>query len=60
MTTETNTTPTGKPSTVTLTIDISELNIIVGGLHELPYRVVDPVIKKIFQQAEAQLGPPQG
>jgi hypothetical protein len=46
--------------TVTLTVDVNELNIIMGGLQELPHRVVDPVLKKLFQQAQAQLGSPQG
>ena len=46
--------------TVTLTVDVNELNIIMGGLQELPHRVVDPVLKKLFQQAQAQLGKPQG
>jgi len=45
---------------VTLTVDVNELNIIMGGLQELPHRVVDPVLKKLFQQAQAQLGQPQG
>lgn len=46
------------PSTVTITIDVNELNIIMGGLQELPHRIVDPLLKKLFQQAQAQLGPP--
>lgn len=41
--------------TVTLTVDVNELNIIMGGLQELPHRVVDPLLKKIFQQAQSQL-----
>jgi hypothetical protein len=46
--------------TVNLTVDVNELNIIMGGLQELPHRIVDPVLKKLFQQAQAQLGQPQG
>ena len=46
--------------TVTLTVNVNELNIIMGGLQELPHRVVDPLLKKLFQQAQAQLGQPQG
>jgi hypothetical protein len=45
---------------VTLTVDVNELNVIMGGLQELPHRVVDPLLKKLFQQAQAQLGQPQG
>jgi hypothetical protein len=45
---------------VNLTVDVNELNVIMGGLQELPHRVVDPLLKKLFQQAQAQLGQPQG
>ena len=45
---------------VTLTVNVNELNVIMGGLQELPHRVVDPVLKKLFQQAQTQLGQPQG
>jgi hypothetical protein len=41
---------------LTLNVNVNELNIIIAGLQELPHRVVDPIIKKIFQQAQAQLG----
>lgn len=41
--------------TVTLTVDVNELNIIMGGLQELPHRVVDPILKKLFAQAQEQL-----
>lgn len=40
---------------VTLTVDVNEFNVIMGGLQELPHRVVDPILKKIFQQAQSQL-----
>jgi hypothetical protein len=46
--------------TVTLEVNVNELNIIMGGLQELPHRVVDPILKKLFQQAQTQLGQPQG
>jgi hypothetical protein len=49
-----------KAPTVTLEVNVNELNIIMGGLQELPHRVVDPILKKLFQQAQAQLGQPQG
>lgn len=51
---------TGNAPTVTITVDVNELNIIMGGLQELPHRVVDPILKKLFQQAQSQLGQPQG
>ena len=40
---------------LTVNVNVNELNIIMAGLQELPHRVVDPIIKKIFQQAQAQL-----
>ena len=41
--------------TVNITVDVNELNVIMGALQELPHRVVDPLLKKIFQQAQEQL-----
>jgi hypothetical protein len=45
---------------LTFNVNVNELNIIIAGLQELPHRVVDSIIKKLFQQAQAQLGQPQG
>lgn len=41
--------------TVNLTVDVNELNIVMGALQELPHRIVDPLLKKLFQQAQEQL-----
>lgn len=41
--------------TVNLNVTVNELNIIMGGLQELPHRVVDGLIRKIVEQAQAQL-----
>jgi hypothetical protein len=41
--------------TVNITLDINELNVILTSLQELPHRVVDLLLKKLFQQAQAQL-----
>ena len=41
--------------TVTLTVDVNELNVIMAALQELPHRVADPLLKKLFQEAQAQL-----
>ena len=41
--------------TVTLTVDVNELNVIMAALQELPHRVADPILKKLFQEAQAQL-----
>jgi hypothetical protein len=45
--------------TVTLTVNVNELNVIMTSLQELPHRVVDALLKKLFQQAQSQLGQPQ-
>jgi hypothetical protein len=53
--------PTEK--TVTFEVTVNELNVIFGALQEapLPHRISDPVLKKIFGQAQGQLPqPPQG
>ena len=42
--------------TVKLEVNVNELNIIMGGLQELPHRVVDPLLRKLMEQAQAQLG----
>lgn len=41
---------------VTLEVSVNELNIIMGSLQELPHRVVDPLLRKLMEQAQAQLG----
>ena len=43
--------------TVTVEVDVNELNMILGGLQELPHRVVDTLLRKLMQQAQAQLAP---
>jgi hypothetical protein len=42
--------------TVKLEVNVNELNIIMGGLQELPHRVVDPLLRKLMEQAQTQLG----
>ena len=44
---------------VKLEVSVNELNVILGALQELPHRVADPVLKKVFGQAQSQLGQPQ-
>lgn len=41
---------------VTLNVNVNELNVIMGGLQELPHRVVDGLLRKLMEQAQAQLG----
>ena len=40
---------------VTLEINVNELNVIFAALQELPHRVVDTILKKLFDQAQKQL-----
>jgi len=46
---------------VKLEVNVNELNVIFGALQEapLPHRISDPVLKKIFGQAQEQM-PQQG
>lgn len=41
--------------TITLEVNVNELNIIMGGLQELPHRVVDALLRKLMEQAQTQL-----
>jgi hypothetical protein len=41
--------------TVKLEVNVNELNVILGALQELPHRVADPVLKKVFSQAQEQM-----
>ena len=43
---------------VKLEVSVNELNVILGALQELPHRVADPVLKRVFTQAQSQLGQP--
>lgn len=40
---------------LTLTLCVNDINIVLAGLQELPFKVADPLIKNIMQQAQAQL-----
>ena len=41
--------------TVKVDLTVNELNVIFAALQELPHRVADPILKKMFGQAQAQL-----
>jgi hypothetical protein len=45
---------------VTLTVDVNELNVLLGGLGKLPYEQVYQVFDKVAKQAQEQLQPAQG
>jgi hypothetical protein len=44
-----------EPKELKLELDIKEINIIMGILQELPHRVVDGLLKKIFSQVQPQV-----
>lgn len=43
-----------KQDGVTLTLNVQEINIVLGALAELPHRVSDGLIRKVFTQAQGQ------
>lgn len=40
---------------VTITLRVNEVNIILAGLQELPFKVAEPLIKNIIAQAQNNL-----
>lgn len=40
---------------LTLVLRVNDINIVLAGLQELPFKVADPLIKNVMQQAQAQL-----
>lgn len=44
-----------QPPVVTVEVNVNEVNVILGALAELPHRVADPLIRKVFGQAQEQL-----
>lgn len=42
--------------TVNLELRVTEVNTILQGLQELPYKFADPLLKNVIAQAQAQLG----
>jgi hypothetical protein len=41
---------------LTLSLKVTEVNTILAGLQELPFKVADPLLKNIIVQAQTQLG----
>lgn len=41
---------------ITLSLKVNEVNIVLAGLQELPFKVADPLIKNIVAQGQEQLG----
>lgn len=40
---------------LTIKLPVSTVNVILAGLQELPFKMADPVMKNLIQQAETQL-----
>ena len=55
MTEETANTENNDP-VLSIAMRVSEINTVLAGLQELPFKVVDPLLKSIIAQAQAQLG----
>lgn len=41
--------------TITVELGVQEVNTILAALAELPHRVADPVMRKVFEQAQKQV-----
>ena len=45
----------GAEPTLTFTVTVNEINVILASLQELPHKVADPILRKLFSQGQAQL-----
>lgn len=43
-----------KNGDIKLHLTVQEVNVVLGALSELPHRVADPVMRKVFAQAQEQ------
>lgn len=44
---------------LTITLRVNDVNVVLAGLQELPFKVADPLIKGIIEQAQTQLAQQQ-
>jgi len=42
---------------VKLDLLVNDVNLILAALQELPHKIADPLLRKIMEQANAQLAP---
>jgi hypothetical protein len=42
---------------VKLELAVNDVNLVLAALQELPHKVADPLLRKIMEQANAQLAP---
>jgi hypothetical protein len=45
-----------QPQTITIDVTPQEINVIFAALAELPHRVADPLMRKLFEQAQKVAG----
>ncbi len=47
---------TNQPQMINLDVTPQEINVIFAALAELPHRVADPLMRKLFEQAQKVAG----
>lgn len=45
--------------TLNISLTVTAVNTILAGLQELPFKVADPIMKDVIQQAQSQLAQQQ-
>ena len=48
--------PVEKEQNVSIKMTPQELNVVLAALQEMPHKVVDGLIRNVYQQAQEQLG----
>lgn len=44
---------------LSISLKVTEINVVLAGLQELPFKVADPLLKNIIAQAQTQLAEQQ-
>lgn len=44
-----------KQPTISIELNVQEVNTILAALGELPHRVADPILRKVVEQAQKQV-----
>lgn len=52
--------PVEKEQSVSIKMTVQELNVVLASLQEMPHKVVDGLIRSVYQQAQEQLGGQNG
>jgi hypothetical protein len=45
-----------QPPTFKLDVTVQEINVIFAALAEMPHRVADPIMRKLFEQTQKPAG----